>query len=233
MIRIRKSNDRGFADHGWLKARHTFSFAEYRDPEHHSFHTLLVINEDNIEGARGFGTHFHRDMEIVTYLLEGALEHKDSMGNGSIIRAGDVQYMSAGAGVEHSEFNPSETETAHLLQIWIFPNAKGLKPRYDQKHFAPDAKSNQLRLIVADESTTESITINQDAKIFASRLDESKELSQPIAAGRHGWLQLVSGELSLNGERLAAGDGAAVSDESRATFKSLKGTCEFLWFDLG
>ncbi len=232
MIKIRKSKDRGFFDHGWLQTYHTFSFAEYQDPAHKHFQSLRVINEDYVAAGRGFGTHAHRDMEIVTYILAGSLEHKDSMGNGSVIKAGDVQYMSAGSGVQHSEFNPSESEPVHLLQIWLFPNAKSLTPRYDQKFFDPESKRNQLRLIVSGDGASESIAINQDAKIFACRLDQGNELTQALAPGRHGWLQLVSGELSLNGEKVLPGDGVAVSDESKIALKGLQSTSEFLWFDL-
>jgi len=232
MIVVRKSKDRGFFDHKWLQTYHTFSFGDYQDPKHHQFQQLRVINEDFVAAGQGFGTHGHRDMEIITYLIAGSLEHKDSMGNGSVIKAGDVQYMSAGSGVQHSEFNPSADAPVHLLQIWIFPNAKSLAPRYDQKHFDTESKRNQLRLIVSGAADGKSIAINQAAQIYASLLSEGKELTHPFATGRHGWVQLVKGELSVNGQPLSPGDGAALSQEAQATLRSHQGEAEFLLFDL-
>lgn len=231
MIRLRPSKERGYFDHGWLKTYHTFSFADYRDPQHQHFQNLRVINEDYVAGGQGFGTHFHRDMEIITYIIEGELEHKDSMGNGSIIKSGDVQYMAAGSGVQHSEFNPSATHTVHLLQIWIFPNARSLKPTYGQQHYDRQSKINQLKLIVTGTRNANLITINQDANLYASVLEAGKNVTHAFSPGRHGWVQLISGELEINGVTLRAGDGAALSHESQASFKALKES-EFLFFDL-
>lgn len=231
MIQIRKSEDRGYADHGWLKAYHSFSFADYHDPEHMGFRALRVINEDRIGANQGFGTHPHRDMEIITYILDGELEHKDSMGNGSIIKAGEVQYMSAGKGVLHSEFNPSKNQTGHLLQIWILPNQKGLQPAYDQKHYTREQKLNQLKLIVSPTGEKESITIRQDAKIFASVLESQKTVVYDLNPKRFAWIQIAKGSLELNGKKLNAGDGAIVSEESLLRFKA-ETESEFLLFDL-
>ncbi len=231
MITLRKSKERGFFDHGWLKTHHTFSFADYRDSDHTQYQSLRVINEDFIAGSKGFGTHAHRDMEIITYIISGSLEHKDSMGNGSVIKAGDVQYMSAGSGVEHSEFNPS-AEAVHLLQIWVFPNAKGLKPSYDQKHFDRQSKTNQLRLLVTGQTNPELISINQDVQLFASILETGKTLKHQLAKGRYGWVQLISGKLKINDVELARGDGAAISEVETLSFLA-GNTAEFLLFDLG
>ena len=232
MIKIRKSEERGHADHGWLKAYHSFSFADYYDPEHMGFRTLRVINEDRVAPSQGFGTHPHRDMEIVTYMLGGELEHKDSMGNGSIIKAGEVQYMSAGTGVLHSEFNPSNKQTGHLLQIWILPNQKGLPPLYDQKHYNREQKINQLKLIVSPTGEDDSIKIRQDAKIYASVLEKGKTLKYSLSKNRFAWIQIAKGSIDLNGNKLSAGDAANLSGEAQLTFNSIE-EVEFLLFDLG
>ncbi len=232
MIKIRKSTERGHANHGWLEAKHSFSFSDYYDPEQMGFRVLRVINEDKIKGGQGFGTHPHRDMEIVTYLIEGALEHKDSMGTGSVIKPGDIQYMSAGSGILHSEFNHSKTETAHLLQIWILPNEKGAEPRYGQKTFSVAEKSGKLKLLASPDGKNESIAIRQDASIYASHLVKGQAASLSLAAGRYGWVQIVKGAIELNGKSLSQGDGAAMSDEKLLEFKATDVDAEFLVFDL-
>ncbi len=232
MITLRKSKDRGHSDHGWLNTFHSFSFAEYTDPNFKGFHSLRVINEDFIAGGRGFGTHAHRDMEIITYLISGELAHKDSMGNGSVIHTGDMQYMSAGSGVEHSEFNPSPTIAAHLLQIWIFPTAKGLKPRYDQRHFTRESKLNQLRLMVSGDADPGLIQINQDANVYSSILESAQSLKKSVPTEKQAWIQLISGKLELNGHTLEAGDGAAISEEKELTFQNGNRESEFLLFEL-
>jgi redox-sensitive bicupin YhaK (pirin superfamily) len=231
MIQIRKSNERGHANHGWLDSFHTFSFADYYDPGFMGFRTLRVINEDVIAKANGFGTHPHRDMEIITYVMRGELEHKDSMGTGSVIRPGDVQRMSAGTGVKHSEFNHSQEKDVHLLQIWILPEANGLKPSYEQKSFPLAEKKNRLRLVASRDSREGSILVQQDADLFASVLDQGKEVLHELKDGRHAWIQVVAGTLDVNGKSLAAGDGAAVANEKLLSFKG-KSDTEFLLFDL-
>lgn len=232
MITLRKSNERGHANHGWLEAKHSFSFADYYNPDHMGFRVLRVINEDKIKGAQGFGTHPHRDMEIVTYLLAGALEHKDSMGTGSVIRPGELQYMSAGSGVLHSEFNHSKTEAAHLLQIWLLPNEKGAAPRYDQKSFSPEEKTGKLKLIVSPDGREGSIGIRQNANIYVSILKPGQTTQLTLSKDRYAWVQVAKGKLELNGKSLEQGDGAAISDETRLDFKSVDTESEFLVFDL-
>ena len=232
MIQPRKSADRGHFDHGWLDTYHSFSFADYQDPKHMGFRSLRVINEDRVAPSQGFGTHPHRDMEIVTYGLSGALQHRDSMGNGSVIRAGDVQYMSAGNGVTHSEFNPSDSESVHLLQIWIRPSEAGAVPRYGQKSFPRDEKLSVFRPVVSPDGSQGSIAIRQDAWIFAAVLPEGKEVVHPFAKGRHGWLQVARGSVSLNGHPLQDGDGAALTGEAHATVRGLAPESEVLLFDL-
>jgi len=214
MYDIIRSNDRGAADHGWLKARHTFSFAEYHNPERVHFGKLRVINEDRIAPGKGFGTHPHQDMEIVTYIISGAIEHKDSMGNGTIIRAGEVQRMTAGTGVLHSEFNHSDEEELHLLQIWIFPEQKNLEPGYEQTLFSREEKLNTLRLIGSRDGRDGSITIHQDVDLYASVLESGKSVSLDNVADRRIFIQVVSGNVDMNGERLAAGDGIQIRNES-------------------
>lgn len=232
MIKIRKSGDRGHINHGWLEAKHSFSFGDYYDPENMGFRVLRVINEDRVKGGEGFDTHPHRDMEIVTYLIEGSLEHKDSMGTGSVIRPGEIQYMSAGSGVYHSEFNHSKTETAHLLQIWILPNEKGAQPRYDQKTFPSIENSGKLVLIASPNAREGSVLIRQDASIYASRLKKGQRVTIEIGRGRYAWIQMVKGALEVNGTSLTVGDGAAISEELHLELKAVDSESEFLVFDL-
>jgi len=232
MITLRKSRERGYADHGWLDSFHTFSFADYYDARHMGFRSVRVINEDVVAPGRGFGTHPHRDMEIVTYVLEGSLEHKDSMKNGSVIRPGDVQRMSAGTGVTHSEFNPSKEEHTHLLQIWILPERTGLEPSYEQKTFTEDDKRGRLRLVASRGGRDGSVEIHQDADLYASILDGDQTVRHAIRADRHAWLQVVSGEVNLNGQHLVAGDGAAISAEPSVEIGAKSDRAEILLFDL-
>lgn len=231
MIRIRKADERGHANHGWLNTYHTFSFSTYQDPEHIHFRSLRVMNEDWVAPGQGFGTHPHRDMEIVTYVLEGALEHKDSMGNGEVLRPGEFQRMSAGTGITHSEFNPSATEPVHLYQIWLFPERKGITPSYEQKRFPEEGRRNQLQLVASRGAEDGSLLIHQDAKIFLSTLDAGRSVSHSPGAGRHAWLQVLRGSATLNGNSLTTGDGAAVSDEESLTIASDAGA-EIMLFDL-
>ena len=213
MITVRRSSERGHFDHGWLDTRHTFSFADYRDPRHMGFRSLRVLNEDRVRPGQGFATHGHRDMEIVSVVLEGALSHRDSMGNGSVIRPGDVQRMTAGTGVRHSEFNPSPSEPVHFLQIWILPDREGLSPGYEQKHVPPEERRDRLRLLASPDGADGSLTVHQDARIYATALGPGAEVRHRIAPGRHAWVQVTGGALDLNGVPLEAGDGAAVSGE--------------------
>jgi len=232
MITLRPADERGQADYGWLHTRYTFSFADYYDPKHVHFRSLRVINEDHVEPGHGFGTHPHRDMEIITYVLEGALAHKDSMGTGSTIRPGEVQRMSAGTGVLHSEFNHSPSEEVHLLQIWILPERKGIEPGYEQKEFARESKLNRLRLVAAPGGEEGSVTIHQDARLYGSILEAGKSVRHDLAKGRYAWLQVVRGEVSLNGTALKAGDGAAVERETALEITGRTPSSEFLLFDL-
>jgi redox-sensitive bicupin YhaK (pirin superfamily) len=231
MITIRKSEDRGHFDLGWLDTYHTFSFDRYYDPAHMHFRSLRVINEDRVQAAKGFPTHSHRDMEIITYILAGALEHRDSMGNGSVIRPGDVQRMSAGTGVSHSEFNPSESEPVHLLQIWILPQSNGLRPSYEEKHFGDEERRGRLRLIAAMDGREGSVKIHQDAQLYATILDADQAVAHTLAEGRYGWLQVARGTIRLNEVELKQGDGAAVSNESELRITA-QDQAEFLLFDL-
>jgi redox-sensitive bicupin YhaK (pirin superfamily) len=233
MITLRPSSERGHANHGWLDTYHTFSFDTYRDPNYMGFRTLRVINEDRVAPGRGFPTHPHRDMEIITYILQGALAHQDSMGNGSVIRPGDVQRMSAGTGVRHSEFNHSPNEPVHLLQIWILPRERGIAPSYEQKMFAEDEKLGRLRLIASSDGREGSVTIHQDASIYTSLLKPGSRLSHELKPGRHAWIQAARGAFTVNGVQLRAGDGAAISDERQLTLASDgTETSELLLFDL-
>jgi redox-sensitive bicupin YhaK (pirin superfamily) len=232
MIRIRPAGERGHFDHGWLDTRHTFSFADYHDERYMGFRSLRVLNEDRVRPGEGFGTHGHRDMEIVSYVLEGALAHRDSMGNGSVIVPGDVQYMGAGTGVRHSEFNASEKEPVHFVQIWILPNAAGLPPRYAQKRFDAESKKNVLRLVASDSGADGSIEIRQDARLYASRLEPETGVSLSLPAGRHLWVQVLRGALEANGNALAEGDGLAASDETAFRFAAGDSGAEILVFDL-
>lgn len=231
MITIRPSNQRGGGDYGWLNTRHSFSFDQYYDPKFMGFRSLRVINEDFVQPGHGFPMHPHRDMEIITYLLEGALEHNDSMGNGSIIRPGDGQRMSAGRGVRHSEANPSKTEAAHLLQIWIQPSERGLEPSYEQKEFPNEEKRGKLRLIAGPDGEDGSVTIHQDARLYVALLSPGQQVQHDLAPGRYAWLQVAKGVVELNGKPLSQGDGAAVSEESTLTIKGTQ-DAEVLLFDL-
>ena len=231
MITLRKHNDRGHADHGWLNSWHTFSFAGYHDPAHMGFGNLRVINDDTVALAQGFGTHGHRDMEIISYVLDGALAHKDSMGNGSIIRPGDVQRMSAGSGVRHSEFNASQTEPVHFLQIWIEPNVTGIAPGYEEKHFSADAKRGRLRLVASPDGAEGSVTIHQDASVYAALLNGVETAAHNLAQGRRAYVHVARGEVSLNGQRLEGGDGARITSESHLVFDNAS-NAEILLFDL-
>ncbi len=231
MITIRKSDTRGHADHGWLDSRFTFSFAEYYDPEFVEFRTLRVMNDDRIAGGGGFPTHPHRDMEIVTYVLDGALAHKDSIGNGSTIRPGDVQYMSAGTGVAHSEFNASAEEPVHLYQIWMFPDKPGYKPTYDQKHFAASEKQGKLRLVVSPDGRDGSVRIRQDNDLYAVILAPGESVKHPLKPERHAYVQVARGSVTLNGSKLSTGDGAAISQEKSIELTGID-NAEVLLFDL-
>jgi quercetin 2,3-dioxygenase len=231
MIRIHKSNDRGHADHGWLDSRFSFSFAEYFDPEQVQFRTLRVMNDDRIAGGGGFPTHPHRDMEIVTYVLDGALAHRDSMGNGSVIRSGDVQYMSAGTGVAHSEFNASDKEPVHLYQIWMFPDKRNYAPTYDQKHFAETEKRGKLRLVVSPDGRDGSVKIRQDNELYATVLGPNESVKHEIKPQRHAYVQVARGSVKLNGKELQTGDGAAISEEGSLELSGVT-DAEVLLFDL-
>jgi quercetin 2,3-dioxygenase len=234
MITLRPAAERGHFDHGWLNTYHTFSFADYHDPRHTHFRGLRVINEDTVQPGGGFGTHPHRDMEIITYILEGALAHKDSMGTGSTIVPGDVQRMSAGSGVLHSEFNHSRDELVRLLQIWIFPGERGLKPSYEQKRFAAEEKLNRLRLVASPDARDGSVLLHADARVYGSLLEPEASVKHAPAQGRGVWIQVVSGAIEVNGKRLAAGDGAGIESEALLTItgRSQSGRSEFLLFDL-
>lgn len=231
MLTIRKSEERGHANHGWLDTHHSFSFANYYDPRHMGFRDLRVINDDRIEAGAGFPKHAHRDMEIITYVVEGALAHRDSMGTGSVIRPGEVQRMSAGTGVAHSEFNASEDEALHLLQIWIRPNAVGLAPGYEQKHFSEAERHNTLRLVASPDGSHDSVRLNQDVYLYASLLSAGQTVRHRITPGRHAWLQVIAGDLRLNGALLREGDGAAFSDESELEIHA-ESDAHLLVFDL-
>jgi hypothetical protein len=231
MITVRKAGERGHFDFGWLDTYHTFSFGDYYDPEAMGFRSLRVINEDFVAGGRGFPTHPHRDMEIITYILSGALAHRDSMGNGSVIRPGDVQRMSAGTGVRHSEANSSDAEPVHLLQIWIVPSEYGIAPGYEQKAFTDDEKRGRLRLIASPDGREGSVTIHQDVSLYAAVLDADQQVSHELPAGRHAWLQVARGAVELNGRELNQGDGAAVSGEPALTIRGRE-DAEVLLFDL-
>lgn len=231
MLTLRPSSARGHFDHGWLDTFHSFSFARYYDPKFMGFRSLRVINEDIVAPGRGFGSHPHDNMEIITYILSGTLAHKDSTGAAHQIVPGDVQHMSAGSGIMHSEFNPSPTEPVHLMQIWIEPATENIKPAYDQKHFSEESRRNQLRLVASPDGADGSIPINADARLFATLLDSGKSATLSLAKGRHAWIQLLRGELTANNQKLAAGDGLAISDESKVTLTATK-NAEALIFDL-
>ncbi|MCC6794956.1 MAG: pirin family protein [Candidatus Hydrogenedentes bacterium] len=231
MVTVRKANERGHANHGWLDTYHTFSFSNYYDPEHMGFRALRVINEDVVAPGRGFGTHPHSDMEIVTYVLKGALQHKDSMGNGSVLKAGEVQRMSAGSGITHSEFNASKDEPVHLYQIWLQPEKRGVEPSYEERTFDPAGKQGQWQTIASRDARDASMRINQDATLSLAALDGGSKLEYPLEQGRHAWLQVIRGEVSVNGTKLQTSDAAAVSNES--TVKIEAGSdAEVMLFDL-
>jgi len=231
MKEIRRSEDRGFADHGWLRSYHTFSFANYYDEEHVEFGPLRVINQDLVQPGGGFGTHSHRDMEIITYVLEGALEHKDSIGNGSIIRPGDVQRMSAGTGVRHSEFNASQSEQVYFLQIWIQPSRQGIPPSYEERHFDVPQRRGRLRLIASPDGQEESVLIHQDAKVFAGLFDGDETASLSVTPGRRVYVHVARGEITASGLALREGDGLKLQQERELTLVQGKGA-EVLVFDL-
>ena len=231
MIRIRRSSERGHADYGWLDTHYTFSFSNYYDPRFMGFRDLRVINEDFIAPDQGFPTHGHRDMEIITYVINGELSHRDSMGNGTTIRPNEVQRMSAGTGVLHSEYS-SPTDRTHLLQIWILPEKEDLQPGYEQKYFAPEEKKGKLKLVASRAGSDGSVTIHQDVDLYSSILAADEEVSHELAENRHAWIQVVKGSIDVNGELLKAGDGAAISEEKSLQIKASEDETEFLLFDL-
>ena len=233
MIRIRRSGERRHFDHGWLDTRHTFSFGDYHDPAHMGFRALRVINEDRVQPGKGFPTHGHRDMEIVTYVVAGALEHRDSLGTGSIIRPGEVQRMSAGTGITHSEFNASPTEPLHFLQIWILPERTGLRPGYEQKAFPASERTGGLRLVASRNGADGSVTVHQDVRLYLTTLGAGVRAEHALAPGRHAWLQVVSGALDANEQELEAGDGGAASDERLLTVVAREEGAQAILFDLG
>lgn len=231
MITIRKSTDRGHFNHGWLNTYHTFSFDRYHDPAHMGFRSLRVINEDRVAPGQGFPTHPHRDMEIITYVLEGALEHKDSMGNGSVIRPGEVQRMTAGTGITHSEYNQSCSEEVHLLQIWLLPKTRGLTPSYEQKTFPIEQRRGRLRLVASPHGSDGSVTINQDVSLYAVCLQPGERVEHHLAPDRHAWVQVARGSVTVNGQQLSQGDGAAISGEVSVMITGAE-QAEILLFDL-
>jgi len=232
MKAVRKSEERGHFDHGWLDTRHTFSFAEYHDPAHMGFATLRVINEDTVAPARGFGAHPHRDMEILTWVVSGAVEHADSMGNRAVVRPGEIQRMTAGTGVTHSEINPSPSEPLHLMQIWIVPERRGLEPGYEQQAFADADRRGRLLLIASPDRRDGSVQIHQDVSLYTSLLAAGERVDHRLAPGRRAWLQVIRGDLDVSGERVRSGDGVAVSDEDTLSVTA-HGPSEILLFDLG
>lgn len=231
MLTIRRADQRGHADHGWLDSHHTFSFADYYDPRHMGFRNLRVINDDRVAPGGGFPTHAHRDMEIVSYVLTGALEHKDSMGNGSVIRPGDVQRMSAGSGVRHSEYNASKSEPVHFLQIWILPGKPGIAPGYEQKAFSEADKRGKLRLVASPDGRDGSVTVHTDARLYATLLGAGEKVEHTLPAGRHAWIHVARGQVKVNGEALGEGDGASTSDAGTLALEGVDGA-DVLVFDL-
>jgi redox-sensitive bicupin YhaK (pirin superfamily) len=231
MLAIRKAHDRGRVDHGWLNSYHTFSFASYRDPQHLGFRSLRVMNEDRVAPGQGFGTHAHRDMEIVSYVLQGALEHKDSMGNGEVLQPGEFQRISAGTGITHSEFNPSDSAPTHFYQIWLLPEREGIAPGYEQKSFNAAGRRNQLQLVAARDAAAGSLLIHQDARIWLADIESGNQVDYEIAKGRHAWLQVLRGAVSVAGQSLQAGDGAAVSNEPAVQIAAAS-PAEIMLFDL-
>ena len=231
MMTVRKANERGHAEHGWLDSRHTFSFADYYDPKHMGFRALRVINEDRVAPGEGFGRHGHRDMEIISYVLEGGLEHRDSMGTGAVIRPGDVQRMSAGTGVVHSEYNASRQEPVHFLQIWIQPDQRGIAPSYEQKTFSQEDKAGRLRLVASPDGGDGSVSLHADARLFAGVFAAGEAVEHALAPGRHAWVHVVRGRARVNGAELAAGDAVALSEERTVRIEGIDGG-EVLVFDL-
>ncbi len=231
MIAIRKADDRGHADHGWLNSYHTFSFAGYRDPQHMGFRALRVMNEDRIAAGQGFGTHAHNDMEIVSYVLSGALEHKDSMGNGAVLKPGEFQRITAGTGVTHSEFNSLDTQTTHFYQIWLLPERRGIEPSYEQKSFEPAGRRNRWQLVASRDEADGSLLIHQDARIYLLDLLQGTSIEQTLKSNRHAWIQVLRGSVTVNGNSFSAGDGAAVSEESHLNFEATA-DAEIMLFDL-
>jgi len=231
MLTIRKAEDRGHANHGWLNTYHTFSFANYYEPKHMGFRALRVINEDRVSPGNGFGTHGHRDMEIITYVLEGALEHKDSIGTGSVIQLGEVQRMSAGTGILHSEFNHSKTESVHFLQIWLLPEKEGLPPSYEQRNFSPAKTPGKLHLVAARDGRDAAVTVHQDVDLYAAVLEPGDRVSHSLQPQRHAWVQVARGAITLNGLSLDKGDGAAISEETDVVIEATT-DAEILLFDL-
>lgn len=232
MIKIRRADERGHANYGWLDTYHTFSFNTYYDERFMGFRSLRVINEDKVLAGQGFGTHGHRDMEIISYVVSGALAHKDSTGGEEILRPHEVQRMTAGTGIRHSEFNPLKDEDVHFLQIWILPEKENLTPGYEQTYFSPESKKGKLKLVASQAGTDGSVKINQDVALYASILDKTEEVSYELAENRHGWIQVIKGSLELNGEFLNASDGASISNEKLLQIKALEDETEFLLFDL-
>ena len=234
MITVRRSEDRGHFDHGWLDTRHTFSFAGYHDPEQMGFRGLRVINEDVVAPGQGFGRHGHQDMEILSYVLSGALAHEDSSGGGGVLRPGDVQRMSAGTGIRHSEFNGSKEEPVHFLQIWLLPGRDGLPPSYEQKHFPEAERRGQLRLVASPDRAGGSLALHTDARVYAALLGAGEAVTHPLARGRHAWVQVARGAVDVNGTPLRAGDGAAISEEAEVAIRAAgNGTAEVVFFELG
>lgn len=231
MITVRKSEARGHANHGWLDSYHTFSFASYYDPNYMNFRSLRVINEDVVSPGKGFGTHGHSDMEIITYVLEGALEHKDSLGTGAVIKPGEVQRMTAGTGIQHSEFNHSQTDPVHLLQIWLLPDTKGLSPSYEQRDFPLAERRGKLRLVAARDARDGAVKVHQDVDLYAAVLDKDSRVAHALQPNRHAWVQVARGSVLLNGLTLENGDAAAVSDEAEVVIEAAE-DAEFLLFDL-
>ncbi len=231
MIHVRRSNQRGHARHGWLESFHTFSFADYYDPEFMGFRALRVVNEDRVQPGHGFPPHSHRDMEIITYIVDGALEHKDSMGNGSVIEPGDIQRMSAGTGVTHSEYNHSGRDLVHLLQIWVLPETQSLEPSYEEKHFDPGSRQGRLRLVASRDGRDESVLIHQDVDMYAALVNDGDRLEHTLAAGRGAWLQVVRGDLEVNRQSVGAGDGIALADEAVVAIEAAS-AAEVVLFDL-
>ena len=231
MFKTRKASDRGHADHGWLNTYHTFSFSSYHDPEHMNFRSLRVMNEDRVAPGKGFGTHAHQDMEIVSYVLAGALEHKDSMGNGEVLRPGELQRITAGTGITHSEFNPSPEEATHFYQIWLVPAQQGLEPGYEQKSFDPASRQNRLQLVASGNSENGALKIHQDVKIYLSNIAAGRQVGYGFDPGRHGWLQVLRGKVSIANEQLATSDGLAISDVAKLDIHADE-DAEIMLFDL-